>query len=280
MKSTNDNIKLGISNADYHAMEGLSKTSLDWLNRSPAHFKCWSEQPPQATAAMEKGVAFHLAALEPDLYDIRISVWTGGRKYGKAWDEFSELNKEKVIISDQDHLDITAMVSSIQAHPAANLLLTKKERLIEASIFSEIANIKCKARPDLIIGQDCDLLVDLKSTVNASPQEFTKAIYNFRYHVQAAFGLDVTAKAFGEDPQLPQLSDRRFIFVAVEKDPPYAVGVYEAEPEVIELGRRSYQQNLQTYMDCLETNRWPAYSDYIIPIGLPPWAKKREGIYE
>lgn len=265
-------INRDMTNKDYHAHPALSKTQLDWLNQSPAHYQCYLKEPPQATPAMVKGAAFHTAVLQPDQWGKQYKVY-GGRKYGKQWDEFkANCGPDQEVITRDDEIAIAGMVKAVRQHPAAALILDQAG-LVEASVFADFGGIKVKARPDLWVDS---LVVDLKSTVSAAPDDFKKSIFNYRYHVQGSFYLDVIAKATGEDPDLAK---RQFVLVAVEKEPPYAVAVYRLTPEVIEAGREAYWRNLETYRRCMETGLWPAYSDYIEDIGLPLWARKQGGVF-
>ena len=69
-----------------------------------------------------------------------------------------------------------------------------------------------------------------------------------------------------------------FLFVAVEKEPPHAVAVYRADPEIIEIGRRKYQAALQLLKWCQESGTWPAYqpAGEVELISRPRWAANAE----
>jgi exodeoxyribonuclease VIII len=64
------------------------------------------------------------------------------------------------------------------------------------------------------------------------------------------------------------------LFIAVEKEPPFAVGLYNLDAESIEIGRQKNEQNLVRLQECIEANNYPAYSTEIQTISLPNWAKK------
>ena len=66
----NPGIYYGMSNADYHASEGISKSGLDLIASSPAHYyarKLDPKRPPEAeqTIAQQNGEIAHCAILEP-----------------------------------------------------------------------------------------------------------------------------------------------------------------------------------------------------------------------
>jgi hypothetical protein len=92
-------------------------------------------------------------------------------------------------------------------------------------------------------------------------------VMNFRYGVQAAWYLHGIEQSTGVRPEA-------FVFIAVETDAPYGVGVYAADEELIEHGWQQCQRDLQKLADCREADRWPSYSDGIETLTLPDWAKK------
>ena len=105
--------------------------------------------------------------------------------------------------------------------------------------------------------------MDFKTTTDASYESFKRTIWNMGYYRQAAYYLDI-AKTNG----LPHTD---FVFVAVEKAPPYAVALYHMEDAAIATGRREYERLLALYEECLEKNEWPAYPKEPQLMGLPHW---------
>jgi exodeoxyribonuclease VIII len=108
--------------------------------------------------------------------------------------------------------------------------------------------------------------VDFKSTDNASKDAFSKSIANYGYARQAAYYLDLA-----KDSGLPHTE---FVFVAVEKEPPYAVGIYQLDQESIQWGRKKYTDLLSLYIKCRDENHWPGYSQEPQIISLPQWAMR------
>jgi exodeoxyribonuclease VIII len=192
-------------------------------------------------------------------------------KEGKAiWAEAEASGK--TILSSDDWGRLNDMHDSVYSHPVASELLD--DGIAELSVFaellgrkksavcSELRGVSVKCRPDWL--HDNSVIVDLKTTENAGPNAFAKSVANFRYHVQAAFYTDI-CREVGIDV-------KAFVFIAVEKNPPYAVSVYELDSDSIEVGRTLYQRNLETYRRCRETDHWPAYGDAIEVLTLPRWA--------
>jgi hypothetical protein len=68
---------------------------------------------------------------------------------------------------------------------------------------------------------------------------------------------------------------KRFFFIAVEKEAPFNVEVYELDEESISIGRAAYLADIETYKKCLETDNWHGYTEdkSINILSLPKWAK-------
>lgn len=252
--------------AEYHAAPGISKHALDKIHRAPALWKYERDNPPDPTPAMRWGTLVHTAVLEPDRFDDEVAVSPEINRRtnaGKAeWDAFCAANEGKTIVTPEEFTELEAIRAAVMAHPAAVRALAGEGHRIEHSLFWNHDDIFCRARPDLI--HRAGVIVDLKTTEDASPGGFQRSCFNFRYHVQAAFYLDGLA-ACGEPA-------KGFAFIAVEKKAPYLVAVYEADPEMIAAGRQAYERDLLIYAECLRTDCWPGYGDAVQTLSLPKWA--------
>jgi hypothetical protein len=60
------------------------------------------------------------------------------------------------------------------------------------------------------------------------------------------------------------------VFVAIEKAPPFAAGVYTLDDASLEQGRIEYQRALAGIRECRATDNWPGYGAQ--EIALPGWA--------
>ncbi len=254
------NIITDMTNADYHAHPAVSKSVLDKIAKSPLHARAYLDGTrDEPTAAMLFGTALHMAVLEPQRFASEYAVWEGDRrtKDGKAAYE-ALLATGATLISAADRDAITAMTASIQQHQVASDLL--KNGQPETSVFWQhpATNLECKCRPDWW-RQDDGIVVDLKTTDDASPAAFARSVANYRYHVQAAHYLMGTQA-------------KRFIFIAIEKKAPYAVAVYELDGPALLEGHALRERDLDQYASCLEFGTWPGYAPAIQPLALPRWA--------
>jgi acetyl/propionyl-CoA carboxylase alpha subunit len=64
-----------------------------------------------------------------------------------------------------------------------------------------------------------------------------------------------------------------FIFIAVEKKPPYAVGIYTLSLDGKAQGWAEAMADVQVYRNAEEQKQWRGYSPKIEEIELPRWAQ-------
>lgn len=178
--------------------------------------------------------------------------------------EWLQNNQARTVLSQEQWDQLHGMRDAVLNHPAASALLTKVPGKAELSVYwnDPETGALCRCRPDW--WREDDLLVDLKTGEDASLEGFAKSIANWRYDVQAAMYLDGVRIATGRQP-------KGFVFIVVEKRPPYAVGVYVLDAESLELGRVQYVTDLRRYAECVKTETWPGYGDKIQSISVPAW---------
>lgn len=260
---------LEISNEEYHASEGLSKSNLDKFAQSPATYFYNKQNPEPPTPAMEMGTLVHTAILEFDKLDERYAVGVEcdrRTKEGKAlWAKFQEDNQGKKIITSEDYNTALAMRESVLANPKAKKLLDSAE--VEQSYYwiDKRTGVLCKCRPDAV---NLGYLIDIKSTTDASINAFMRSAHNFRYHNQSAWYSDGYYEVSGNNP-------KGFIFIVVEKKPPYQVALYVAEDLFTEAGRQENNMLLTQFAECQKNNNWYSYGgkeNNIMTLTLPKWA--------
>lgn len=277
-------MEVDIENEKYHAdTSRIGKSGLDLINRSPAHYWAQYLDPnrvrKEPTPTQITGTIIHTAILEFDeflkryflLDDAKIVREIGGgnpratKKYKEWKSEQLQENEGRQQISKDDYEIAMRSRDAVLAHGAASELITDGIAEDRIDFTEPETGVKCKIKPDW--RRNDEIIVDVKSTLDASPYGFAKSIANYRYDVQAALYSDGLEYGLGANCE-------GFIFVAVEKEPPFAVGCYYIQPEMIQLAREKYLRNLETYKKCLETGIWPAYGQGIQLIELPGWAKK------
>lgn len=266
----------------YHKSPGISKHGLDMLNQSPAHYIVSKSEPWEPTQPMIVGSAFHCLTLEPHKFDERFVVNTIHKDFkkqvAKDWRE-EQRKSGKAILSQKEYDNCRYMVEAIRNHPRASILCDPDMGKAEVSGYwidknrslweedgLDPTNRLCRMRIDFI-NEAHNLLVDLKKAECAGMSKFARQIHNYRYHVQHAFYMDGFRQVKGG------FNPQTFIFVVVEPEPPYAIGLYELAPKDVRLGRQIYKRDLQRYHECMTNREWPAYDDRIRSLELPKYAE-------
>ena len=243
----------------------ISSSDLRRLLRSPAHFKnpTFADSPALAFGSMA-----HAFILEPDVAEARYrprSDVDGRTKEGKAvreWESSLTASQGVKFVSRADYDAAISIASATRAHLGCQHILDDGQAEI-AGLLSDFEGINARIKPDYLTEQH---IVDVKTTTDARADAFTRSIMNFGYAVQAAYYLDVAEAIDG--------IKRKFYWVAVEKDAPFAVSVYEASDAMIEHGRRHYKRAIELYKECASLDIWPAYSQQIQQLELPAWVKE------
>lgn len=316
----------GISNAEYHGGPGVSKSGLDLVRRSPAHFKHAMDQRDagaerEETAAMRVGSAEHGILLEgaqfeqeyalpfdasewPDalatMDEMKARLKELGLPVSGKKDELAERLREadpsvqilddlkamhaedsagKTILTAAQWRDVRGMRDAMIEHPQICRLLTDPNGQAELSVYwrDEATGLFCRCRPDMWVG---DVVLDIKTTDDGRPEAFERSVEKWRYHVQAAFYLDGIRKAVEQGAVLPERLEipKHFVFGVVEKRAPYLTAAYVLEPEVLDIGRREYREDLMSLADAFDRGIWEGYPRRIQSIGLPAWRMRQEEI--
>ncbi|HAW0816699.1 TPA: exodeoxyribonuclease VIII [Escherichia coli] len=264
-------IYYGISNENYHAGPGVSKSQLDDIADTPALY-LWRKNAPvdtTKTKTLDLGTAFHCRVLEPEEFSNRFIVapefnrrTNAGKEEEKAF-LMECASTGKTVITAEEGRKIELMYQSVMALPLGQWLVESAGHA-ESSIYWEDpeTGILCRCRPDKII-PEFHWIMDVKTT--ADIQRFKTAYYDYRYHVQDAFYSDGYEAQFGVQPT--------FVFLVASTTfecGRYPVEIFMMGEEAKLAGQLEYHRNLRTLADCLNTDEWPA----IKTLSLPRWAKE------
>ncbi|EOM8225821.1 exodeoxyribonuclease VIII [Escherichia coli] len=264
-------IYYGISNENYHAGPGISKSQLDDIADTPALY-LWRKNAPvdtTKTKTLDLGTAFHCRVLEPEEFSNRFIVapefnrrTNAGKEEEKAF-LMECASTGKTVITAEEGRKIELMYQSVMALPLGQWLVESAGHA-ESSIYWEDpeTGILCRCRPDKII-PEFHWIMDMKTT--ADIQRFKTAYYDYRYHVQDAFYSDGYEAQFGVQPT--------FVFLVASTTIEcgrYPVEIFMMGEEAKLAGQQEYHRNLRTLSDCLNTDEWPA----IKTLSLPRWAKE------
>lgn len=183
------------------------------------------------------------------------------------WNHFRQSNPGKEFLDQEEAAQIRAMAASVWNHPTASEILSAASTFEVAAFKRHHTGLMLKGLADCIATDANNYLTvpDLKTVQagGASELEFIKQIYNWSYHRQASFYLDLFGATY-------------FIFIVVEKEAPFAVNCFNLEQKDIRLGREQNERDLKLIAECEKTGEWPGYTTGLKTIGIPEWALNRE----
>ena len=283
----------GIPAADYHAWDACNKSSLDVLHEySPMHYEYRLRNPKPGTPDMLVGSGIHALTLEGE-EAYRAEFVTGGpinektgKSYGHDTAKFAEWMQavgpgKSFVTTDQD-AKIRACSAAILKRQAARVFLEAPGENELSIVWVDAATgILCKGRIDAA-RPTWGSIGDLKSTQNASKEEFQRSIETYGYDRQAAWYLD-GARAVYELTGDPILKDiAAFAFICIEKEPPYGVATYcmrdaSESPSwaTLQVARDENARLLRIVRNCRETDTWPGYDNDFEDITTTEWALRR-----
>lgn len=166
--------------------------------------------------------------------------------------------------------EVESMAAALREHPLAGSLLAEGAGTPEASLFwRDVATgVMLRARTDWLphVSPNGRLIVpDVKTAVCADPDTFARAAATYGYARQHPWYCDgVKALGIAEDVA--------FLFVVVEKTPPYLVSVVELDPDDVRVGRELNRRAIEVFARCMTEDRWPGYGDdEVTRVSLPRW---------
>lgn len=272
-----------VGGGDYHAdrlreTPTLSSTlARTILNQSPRH--AWTAHPrlnpdyaPKNSKTFDFGRAAHRAvlgaggdyAVAPE--DVLASDGSLSTKAAKAW--LAEQREAGVTPITQDNADKLDAMMEVMKAALWDLGLVLDPACSELTALAPVEDVWCRAMIDNAPAKPFKgkrLLIDFKTTEDASPDACIRSVENYGYDAQAAFYLDAWAAATGEA--------RTFLFAFQEKSPPYEVGfvrLHDApgeETDWLEDARSKVAYARRQWAHCLAVDDWPGYPRQIGIVG-------------
>lgn len=251
-----------ISNDEYHASEGLSRSGLWTFKELPQ--KYWHQYlsgnyESEQSEAMLLGSVVHTLVLEPHLFNdeyVTMPKIDRRTKEGKlAYSELLLFSDGKKLITQDVITKAQSMSSAVSDNDIATQIINDAN--VEQSIYWEDkkTGILCKARPDI---WKSGLVADLKTCNDASYRNFQSEAMRYGYFLQAGMIYEATASV-GD-------TLRTFAFICVEKEEPYTTAVYVLDEYAIEFGRDLFRDTLDKFAECQHKNDWPSHGTQILSI--------------
>lgn len=254
---------------DYHKSEGISKSGLMKIAKSPKHY--WHEYLNDDKRQVKRsddfiiGDMLHTKLLEPEKLEERfcLAPLTDRRtKQGKEdYAQFLIESEGKTPCNMEMSYQVNCMEESARNNNEFMALI--EGGTFESSIFFEDVEtgVMLKSRPDILFDSH---VADLKTTRDASPESFQRDIITYGYDVQFALMQNSIYAQFGK-------MIKEFFILAVEKQEPHCTAVYLMSDDIIHYGRKRLREYLSIYKDCLDKNEWGGIKPQILE--LPKWLK-------
>lgn len=258
---------------EYRGHPAISRSELFKISESPEKFKYYQDNPEPHTPALVFGQLFHAMALQPETVSEQFAVAPNvdrRTKVGKeVFAQFEADAENKTVVTADMYQQATEMCEALSRNEFVQKLL-KGEKEIPFFWNDDLTNEPCKCRVDCLTELGDNLLVvDLKTTENAETEAFMRSAIKYGYDFQSAMynkGVEVNT---GKKPL--------FVFIAIEKKPPYAINILQADELFIRRGYDLFREYIGIYHECKQTENWYGYLgkfNQINNLALPSYIAK------
>ncbi len=254
------------SNDEYHSHSAISHSGImAYLQNPQKYYENYILGNREVTKPMEIGTLVHESILEPDKFNDHYIVMPefsgkGSRSEKQEWLDIMK-GHDKIII-DKDTLEMITLIRN-NFNKSSYLKSYLENGQVEHSLFWKNKingfEVEFKSRPDFIAN---DILFDIKTTKSIESYEFSKAIHQYGYHVQAAMAIDGMGETFNGEKN-------DFVIVAFEKIYPYVMSTFMIDSESLDIGRELYKK---TALEIHQTNLHGLWESPNM-IGIPQYAK-------
>jgi len=272
----------GVDYATYAAWPALRPSHLKEALSSWAHFRhAETAEESDPTDEMIFGTQVHAALWEPARFHAEFACGPDEAKNSVIWKEAQKATTKTLIkpfAADGKPCwrDLVGMTNAIRKHPVASKIVSLPGESEVCIVWNcSITGEPRKCRIDRLIKRaNGYLIVDYKSTRNASPRKFASQAHELGYDVSAADYVDAVRSATGAE-------EVAFAWIAGEKDAPYVCAVYSStdaatSPDFLTNGRRRRDRLMRGLAECRKTGVYPGYSDKIEPLRVPAYGIEDE----
>ena len=269
-------LEVGIYNdmsiEEYHAdRTAISSSRLKEALKSLRHFKCYYDEEAEKKMHLDFGNAFEACLLDAinntNLAEQIIYVFDESQrpeptknyqtKVNQVWrdEEFEKANGRYIVPKEgkESMYTISRMVESVMEDDLKVKLLSNTDYQKTVVWKDEKTKLLLKTRPD-VCSINKNVLVDIKTTLDASPTAFHRDITKYNYPLQAVLQM----RGCLESGLLPNI--KRYYWLAAEKTSPYNAQLYMFDIEDWDLFHKWLDFFLYKISEAYATNKWPNYS--------------------
>lgn len=253
----------------YRSHSALNYSSARNLLKSPKHFQAALNRKFEPSREMVIGSAVHSIVLEgkQPSYIVRPADLDLRTKEGKAW---RDKHAGMEIVTQEDHDIVLKAAAAVRDSLDAQYLLKLCPHR-EIGIVQSYESVPLKGRLDAYGHDEAGkpIVLDLKTTSSADPEDFGRKVFSLKYAAQCAWYQSLLALELGlEEPPA-------WFWMVVETQEPFDVVLYQPPEEALEIGRAQMKHCIDTYKTCLATGKWPGYAKGIIQLETPVWEKRK-----
>jgi exodeoxyribonuclease VIII len=251
-----------ITDKEYFKSEGLNASALKEFAKSPAHYQAYINQETRKESdAFRIGSQAHKYILEEKELNIKPACDRRKKEGKEIFAQFqASLDYSTDYVDDSEMEAIKQMKSNVAAHAIAKDIINPDWAEKAAFVTCPQTGLHLKCKYDCLPDTG-NIIYDLKTSEDASPEKFRWSIKNFKYDLQACHYLYVA--------QLLGLDMHHFVFVVVEKSAPYGVSTIAISSESLHYAQQRYFDLLSEFSLCEQRNDFTrCYPEEIIPINL------------
>lgn len=175
---------MNMTDDQYFAHPALDQSQLKEFDKNPLTWAYNRLNPtPTSSPALQFGTAFHAYLLHTDT--VAVNPFNARTKDGKKWVE--EHNNDIVVNADN-----YALIERMAHNLTENDIHVLDESVCEQAYFATdpITNLDIKIKPD-VLPADTNVIIDIKTSINNTPDHFARSIVDYGYARQAVFYADV-----------------------------------------------------------------------------------------
>lgn len=235
-----------------------------WFDRdyavAPSEYETTGMRCPKCESVTDSGKC---AKCKTERVEVKVKEpWNWNSKTCQEWRSNQE-QAGKTIVKQSLLTDARRAVIRLGEDQEIATILTASDRQVQVNVEWHDATgirvpVKCMLdlvpRPESTVG---DTLWDFKTAESAEGRRWSRAVFAWQLHYQAALYSDAMNAASG-------LQYRRYGHVIQESSAPFEPTHRLLSEEFIAMGRIDYTSHLQHYCWCLSTGKWPGYDTTIV----------------
>lgn len=265
-----------ISHYHYHTHPALGSSSLKLLWENPAKYYAEKALPDwlksEGGYSIEFGTDLHCALLEPERFQAEyVIVPEEMDRRKKEFKDFEKSHEGKKVRVGRPAFHLKNCIEAVKSNKQVMQLL-ELDGVNELGGFWKDGEtgVDCKIKPDRRL-LNRPILIDIKTTDDISLRSVQKSAVSWHWPLQAAHYLE-GANAIEGAPVY-----KKFVFILVQREPPYSSAVFISDDEFIKKGLEMRQKALHNYAECERENA--SIKDVlqgVFNLTLPKWAYTAE----